>query len=77
MQIIRRLSVGPDYKNGAMHFIRNQKVLGDTHVIHEIRGVESDFGVCYEVWVKGPEEKVKLWKVIENMPVMVEMYIDF
>jgi len=77
MQIIRRLSVGPDYKNGAMHFIRNQRVLGDTHTIHEIRALEDGHRVVYEVWVKGPEEKVKLWKTIDGMPVMAEMHIDF
>ena len=27
---IRKISVGPDYKNGAMHYIVGQKVLNDS-----------------------------------------------
>jgi hypothetical protein len=34
---IRKISVGPDYKGGAMHYIVGQKVLGDTYEIHLIK----------------------------------------
>jgi hypothetical protein len=34
---IRKISIGPDYKSGAMHYIVGQKVLGDSHDIHHIR----------------------------------------
>ena len=34
---IRKISVGPDYKGGAMHYIVGQKVLGDTQDIHLIK----------------------------------------
>jgi hypothetical protein len=34
---IRKISVGPDYKGGAMHYIVGQKVLGDTNEIYLIK----------------------------------------
>ena len=35
--VIRKISVGPDYKNGAMHYILGQKVLNDTQEIYLIK----------------------------------------
>lgn len=37
MDDIRKISVGPDYKGGAMHYIVGQKVLNDTNEIHLIK----------------------------------------
>ena len=34
---IRKISVGPDYKGSAMHYIVGQKVLGDSNEIHLIK----------------------------------------
>ena len=34
---IRKISIGPDYKGGAMHYIVGQKVLGDSNEIHLIK----------------------------------------
>jgi hypothetical protein len=34
---IRKISIGPDYKGGAMHYLVGQKVLGDTSEIHLIK----------------------------------------
>ena len=28
---IRKISIGPDYKSGAMHYLVGQKILGDTN----------------------------------------------
>jgi len=40
---IRKISIGPDYKSGAMHYIVNQEILNGTHRIHLIRyDIESD-----------------------------------
>ena len=35
---IRKLSIGADYKSGAMHYIVGQDVLGGSHKIHLIQG---------------------------------------
>ena len=37
MSIIRKISIGPDYKSGAMHYITGQSVLNNTHTIHLIK----------------------------------------
>ena len=34
---IRKISIGPDYKGGAMHYLVGQKILGDSNEIHLIR----------------------------------------
>ena len=34
---IRKVSIGPDYKGGAMHYIVGQKVLNETNEIHLIK----------------------------------------
>ena len=34
---IRKISVGPDYKSGAMHYIVGQEILGGSHKIHLIK----------------------------------------
>jgi hypothetical protein len=73
--IIRKLSVGPDYKSGAMHYIVGQSILGNTYEIDTIR-LNSDTG-CFEVWIK-KEEEVVLWKEFtSNMPISIENNINF
>ena len=34
---IRKISIGHDYKGGAMHYIVGQKILGDSNEIHHIK----------------------------------------
>ena len=34
---IRKISIGPDYKSGAMHYLVGQKILGDSNEIHLIK----------------------------------------
>ena len=34
---IRKISVGPDYKSGAMHYIIGQDVIGGKYSIHHIK----------------------------------------
>ena len=34
---IRKISIGPDYKSGAMHYILGQTVLGGNHTIELIK----------------------------------------
>lgn len=74
MEVIRKISVGADYKNGAMHYIVGQEVLGGSHKIHHI-GKNNSTG-DYEIWIEKDDE-VKKWKNFENMPVSTENNIDF
>ena len=34
---IRKVSVGPDYKSGAMHYVVGQKILNESNEIHLIK----------------------------------------
>ena len=74
MNIIRKLSVGSDYKN-AMHYIVGQKVLRGTSLIFQI--IENKEKERYYIWIKREDEIIE-WKYFNfNMPVAVENNIDF
>ena len=70
---IRKISVGPDYKSGAMHYIVGQEVLGGNYTIHHIRYELEGF----KIWIVKNSE-VFLWKSFNpNMPVSIEYNINF
>ena len=70
---IRKISIGADYKSGAMHYIIGQDVLGGNHKIHLIQKE----GQSFKIWIiKG--EEVLLWKEFKTtMPVSLEYNINF
>jgi hypothetical protein len=72
---IRKISIGPDYKSGAMHYIVGQEVLGGNYVIHLIRfdsNLES-----IKIWIEKSDE-VFLWKEFTStMPISIEYNINF
>ena len=70
---IRKISVGPDYKSGAMHYIVGQEVLNGSHRIHLIKNE----GGAIKVWIeKG--DVIVLWKEFTNtMPISMEYNIFF
>jgi|TARA_R100000482_G_scaffold114442_1_gene57257 hypothetical protein len=72
---IRKISVGPDYKSGAMHYIVGQNVLGGDYEIHLIkRDVNRD---SIKIWII-KESEVVLWKEFNSwMPISVEYNINF
>ena len=72
---IRKISVGPDYKSGAMHYIVGQNVLGGDYEIHLIkRDVDRD---SIKIWII-KESEVVLWKEFNAwMPISVEYNINF
>jgi len=74
---IRKISIGPDYKSGAMHYIVGQEVLGGNYVIHLIRfdsNLES-----IKIWIeKSKGSEIFLWKEFTStMPVSIEYNINF
>ena len=70
---IRKISIGPDYKSGAMHYLLGQDVLGGNYTIHHIRQ-EKD---CFKIWIIR-ENEIVLWKSFnETIPVSVEYNINF
>jgi hypothetical protein len=73
---IRKISIGPDYKSGAMHYLVGQKILGDTNEIHHIKR-HSETGAVL-IYIINKKEEVVLWKEFTfTVPVSIEFNIDF
>ena len=71
MKLIRKISVGRDYKDNAMHYQIGQEVYGN-HVITNILEKDSE----YEIYIKKNKE-VLLWKSFnKNMGISVEYNLD-
>jgi hypothetical protein len=72
---IRKISIGPDYKGGAMHYIIGQKVLGDSNEIHLIR-VNSDKN-SIQIFIINDKLEVVLWKEFTStIPISNEYNIN-
>ena len=70
---IRKISVGPDYKSGAMHYIVGQSVLNGEYKIHVIKITDGQL----TIWLER-ENEIMLWKSFtETMPVSIEYNINF
>lgn len=70
---IRKISIGPDYKSGAMHYIVGQSVLNGTYTIHLIQRNQEEI----KIWIERNSE-VMLWKSFtESMPISIEYNINF
>jgi hypothetical protein len=73
---IRKISVGPDYKGGAMHYIVGQKVLGDTNEISLIKYEENKQSI--KIYIINEKNEVLLWKEFtQTMPISVEYNVNF
>jgi hypothetical protein len=72
MKLIRKISVGRDYKDNAMHYQIGQEVYGN-HIITNILEKSSD----YEIYIKKNKE-VLLWKSFnKNMGISIEYNLDY
>ena len=72
---IRKISVGPDYKSGAMHYIVGQGILGASHKIHLIQRDKSTLSI--KVWII-KDDVIVLWKEFNSiMPISIEYNINF
>jgi len=72
---IRKISVGPDYKSGAMHYIVGQSVLNGNYTIHLIKFSKDNNSIL--IYIQSNEE-IMLWKEFNSvMPVSIEYNINF
>lgn len=72
---IRKISVGPDYKNGAMHYIIGQRVLNDTQEIHLIKYDEVKKSI--KIYIINEKDEVVLWKEFnDTVPVSIEYNVN-
>ena len=72
MKLIRKISIGKDYKNDAMHYSVGQEVYGG-HVICDIVEGETKYSIFIE---KGKD--VIPWKDFnKNMAISVEYNLEY
>ena len=72
MNLIRKISIGRDYKNDAMHYSINQEVFGG-HTITEIIEEEDS----YKIYIK-KEDEVLPWKQFnKNMAISIEYNLQY
>jgi len=72
MNLIRKISIGRDYKNEAMHYSVGQEVYGG-HTICDI--VEEDNK--YSIYIKKNNEVLPLKDFNKNMAVAVEYNLEY
>lgn len=73
---IRKISIGPDYKNGAMHYIVGQKVLNDTNEIYLIKFVAETSSI--RIFIINQKKEITLWKEFNNsVPSSIEYNINY
>jgi hypothetical protein len=72
---IRKISIGPDYKGGAMHYLVGQKILGDSNEIHLIRVNSEKQSV--QIYIINEKAEVVLWKEFNStIPISIEYNIN-
>ena len=72
---IRKISVGPDYKSGAMHYIVGQEILNGKYSIHLIQQEVRSQSI--KIWIQRKDE-VLLWKEFtSDVPISIEYNINF
>jgi hypothetical protein len=73
---IRKISIGPDYKSGAMHYIVGQKILGDTNEIYLIKQIAEDNSI--RIYIINEKKEIVLWKQFsQTVPISIEFNINF
>ena len=72
--LIRKISIGSDYKDSAMHYVVGQDVLNGNYRIHHIRQ-NDDRSIL--IWIE-KEKEIYLWKHFrETMPISIESNLNF
>ena len=73
---IRKISIGPDYKGGAMHYIVGQVVLNGSSMRYISIQQESDGTI--KIYLENDDAEILLWKSFTpSMPVSIEYNIYF
>lgn len=72
--VIRKISIGADYKNEAMHYSIGQQVYGG----HEISYIKFDQADCsYNIYIKKGDEVMPWKKFTAKMPLSVEYDLEY
>ena len=71
---IRKISIGADYKNEAMHYSVGQSVYGG-HIICDI--IDAEQQGAYLIYIKKGDEVLPWKKFNANMAIAVEYNLEF
>jgi hypothetical protein len=72
---IRKISIGPDYKGSAMHYIVGQRILGDTNEIHLIKF--DEIKNSFKIFIINNKLEIVLWKEFNStIPIAIEYNIN-
>ena len=74
MSVIRKISIGSDYKNDAMHYSLDQEVYGG-HIISNILFDEKDNS--YNIFITKNSEVLHWKKFNNNMAISVEYDLKY
>ncbi len=74
MKVIRKISIGSDYKNDAMHYSLGQEVYGG-HNISDILYEEKD--QSYNIFITKNKEVLPWKKFNSNMAISVEYDLKY
>lgn len=74
MKKIRKISIGSDYKNDAMHYSLKQEVYGG-HVISDILFEDQD--ESYNIFIMKNKEVLPWKKFNRNMAISVEYDLNY
>jgi len=72
--VVRKISIGSDYKNDAMHYAVGQQVYGG-HTITAILLSEKDNS--YSIYIKKKDEVMPWKKFNSNMAISVEYDLEY
>ena len=72
--IIRKISIGSDYKNDAMHYSVGQEVYGG-HTISHILLEDKD--LSYNIYIKKNDEVLPWKKFNSNMAISIEYELKY
>ena len=72
--IIRKISIGADYKNEAMHYSVGQNVYGGHEISHILLKEEDR---SYNIYIKKDNEVMPWKKFNSNMAISVEYDLEY
>jgi hypothetical protein len=72
--IIRKISIGADYKNEAMHYSVSQTVYGGHEISHILFNGEDN---SYNIYIKKADEVMPWKKFNSNMAISVEYDLEY
>ena len=72
--MIRKISIGSDYKNDAMHYSINQLVYGGHEISHILFEEEDN---SYNIYITKSDEVMPWKKFNSNMAISVEYDLEY